>query len=449
MKTEVNIEDVLTGEAAAWEATRREAGVSLESLRSRARALSPEQKQRIENEVAELFPVKVSTPKNRRIRVWRQMAAGLAAVLVLMTFAPAMARNAMDLPGIGMLIKQFTMRHAGLDWAFENGYVQGTMAEASKDGVTVKILGYLADPVHTTVIYVIQGVDRQELDHNLVPVTIRSVQGEETFSWGGEYTATALGYVGTVHTWAIPDQDAILHIHIGLPGEDSMSIRLPVTREAVSRLATVSEVGREYSLHGVTVAVDKVTLTPAQLMVEYRIQGQGQQAGGLWGQETFHLRGSGLRVEPRAGSGGTFQSETETWHLRAIFDRPDDIQGLEFVIPVLAQQIDVAMQWSLTQQTAVAESGGISLTIYDIAVSEGNVHFKYDYQEAVQNLRDFTVVYADGSFEHISHPTMSWSYLEWTGVQLPVKPGAVPVAVRADAVSVPLHGPWVLPLTTH
>jgi hypothetical protein len=446
LKPERSFEDMLSSETKAWDNSGTKSPVSLESLRSRARALSPGQREKIETEVAELFPLKVSSPKVTKNRGWRGLAAGLAAAMVLLTFAPAMARSAMDLPGIGVLIQQFAMRHTGLGWAFENGYIQGTMIQTSKNGVTVKVLGYLADPVHTTVIYVIQGVDSRQIEDNAIPVTINSVQGEGVFSWGGEVTATAVGFVGTVHTWAIPDPEATLNIAIGLPGNDSMNIILPVSREEISRLAEVKEIGSQRTMSGITVAVDSVTVTPSQLMVEYRLEGQKHEAGGLWGQEVMHLRGPSLYMEPRAGSGGTFDAQTLTWHLKAIFDRPADLSGLEFIIPVQAQHVDVSFEWPLEATTAVAHSGDMSFEIYDAVVTANSVFFRYLFREDIQNLRSFELLYQDGSSEHIAHPVLSWSYLQWLGVSLPVREAAVPVAVRAYAVSVPVKGPWVIPL---
>lgn len=448
MKVEQDFEKLLSSEAEEWTNRRATTQVSLDSLRTQARALSREEKDKIATEVSGMFPVKVSAPKTRSKAGWRQLAAGLLIAGMLLSFAPAMARNSLDLPGIGVLVQKFTMRHVGLDWAFENGYMQGTLAQASKNGVTVKILGYLADPVHTTVIYVIQGVDQATIDANSVPVTIQSIQGEGAFSWGGQVVPTSVGYVGTVHTWAIEDAEAILNLKIGLPGDDSMNIVLPISREAISTLAEVREIGLEQTIAGITLRVDTLTLTPSQLMVEYSIRGQGGMAGGMWNQDPLLLRGPDMYMEHRSGSGGSYNYETDEWQLRAIFDRPRSLSDLEFVVPNQPRHITVDFEWPLDREIAMAESGELGLEIYDISADAESVFFRYDYRPDLQNLRSFELVYADGSTELIEHPTISWRYLEWTGVTLRAKGHAAPIAVRAHAASVLVQGPWTIPLTS-
>ncbi len=413
-------------------------------MRSQAKALSDLERKRIASETADLFPIKVAPPKHRHRSGWRQLAAAFVIGAVLFSMAPAMARNSLDIPGIGMLVQKVALRHTGLDWAFENGYMRGTLVQVSSGEVTVRILGYLADPVHTTVIYLVQGVDQAAIDANQVPVVIQSIQGEGAISWGGEIMSTSVGFVGTVHTWAIPDSEAILNLRIGTPAGNDMNVVLPVSREEVSKLARTQEIGLAHTIEGITVDVDTVTVTPSQLLVEYRIRGQGAMTGGgLSRLEPLRLEGPGINLSHRAGSGGSYDYETDEWRLRAIFDRPNSILGLQFVVPNLARHITVNFEWPLEGETASAISGSLVAEIYDISFDGGEVFFRY---KGVDGLRDFSLAYADGSKESISHPVISWIPGEWTGVKLRVKEGATPIAVHAHGGSVIIEGPWLIPL---
>ena len=175
-----------------------------------------------------------------------------------MLFRSTMVRGSVDLPGIGVYIQEFALRHVGLQWAFDNGYMQGTVDQVSKNGVTLKILGVIADPVETTIIYLLQGVDESAIKESGTNVYIPRVDGEGAGSWTSKPVATSVGFVGTSHTKALPNSTGTIEVEVRLPSGSKMGLTIPVSREEISKLAEEVELNFAETIEGITVKASKV-----------------------------------------------------------------------------------------------------------------------------------------------------------------------------------------------
>lgn len=453
MKLEKNIEELLKDEVKKWGDEAPSRSISLEELRSKAQALNTTEREAIEQEVAELFPVQVITPEQKNKRPWRRYVAGLVAACMLFVLAPTIARSAVDLPGLGVYIQQFAMRHVGLEWAFENGYMQGTVAQISKNGVTLKILGIVADPVETTVIYLLQGVPGATTETPGAVVYINSVDGEGVMAWTNQHlAATSVGLVGTTHTRALPNTTGIINVEVKLPHGDTMAISIPVSREEISKLAQDIELNFEQTIEGITVRATKAVLTPTQLMVDYSITG-GHDVWGVPPQDYLsYLSADDERYRKSDGSGGHLDYETDTWHLKSVFSRPKDLSEVKLVIPALSRSVPAELEWHLDGDRATAATdSGVELQIFDIRKAVSSVYFRYYPTETIWAPLEYTVTHADGSISVAKYPRQSWRPGDsvnphWTGVEIELDSSSMPVVIRASAMSFVINGPWEIPI---
>jgi len=452
VKPESKIEEAIKTELASWDAKPSISTITLDALRSSASKVSEAELKATKQEIASLFPMaKNNNPKPRP--KWLSYAAGLVAACVLFAVTPTIARGAADLPLIGPYIQQIAFRHVGLGWAFEHGYMQGTIAQVSKDGVTLKILGVVADPVETTVIYLLQGIDEATTENEGAIVHITSVDGNGVVSWtNGGLARTSLGIIGTTHTRALANPTGIISIQTKLPQGDTMALSVSVSREEISKLSQEFPQVHEQVIDGITVKTTKAVLTPSQLMIDYTMNG----GHGVWGatprEYRIHLSAGGENYTQADGSGGYLDSVTNTWHLQAIFARPKTFEDIKLVIPALSTTVDTSLEWSLEQARATATNGDYSMELFDISVEEGLVSFRYLPSLTVWAPRGLSVTYADGNEEQIERPNAIWrgdgiTPPGWSGFELELTSGSTPIRLRASALEVIVSGPWTLPIT--
>ncbi len=478
------IEQRLEAEPANW----REPGpgftpVTLDGLRQRAALLSQAQADVLCRGVAALEPQDAvgrqahHTGLNAKwwYRWRRQLVATAAACLIMILFLPQVIMASIDLPGVGPLIQRVVLQYAGLSWAYDNGYIQGTVAQVSKDGVTLRVLGIVADPIQTAVIYLVQGVEAPKpapekptpasrVDQtDPIPavgsgftVTVARLDGEGTWSSSDRPLWTQLGYVGVLQTAPLPAADGTLEVELRLPGKDKtpLGLILPVTREAVSKLAQELPIDFAQTVDGITVAGKRMVLTPALVMVEYTIQGGHVVYGETPPEMSISLESSG---EPTANSGvGGYGSGTlvdGVWHSRAIFTRPTSMDNLRLSIPWLAKDLPVNLSWPLEQSDGKLVALGIPVQVASRLEGDGKVtvELSWSLNDRFGNLSGLEILDADGrvlerSLRESGTYTLEETRHERYSYQFSAQ--SQPTTLRITTAEQNVNGQWVIPIPT-
>jgi hypothetical protein len=437
---------------------------SLASLQAAAKALPSERRNELIQEVAkitdsapfasqELPKARATAMKKRNTKtLWARSIAGLAAAFLLLLMAPVAVNGSVDFPGVGTWIQQAVLRDSGLSWAYENGYVKGTMAQTSLDGVTLRILGVVADPVQTTVIYLLQGVEASANGSGNVPsVSITRVDGEGVASWTEPGNKTLFGQVGIVSTSPLTEDRSTLEVSLISAGTSRLSLTIEADREELSRLAHSTDLNTLVSLEGIDVAGQRITVTPSQVVVEYTISG-GQFAQGLIPEDmTLKLvTASGAEISASSSHGPVTDGVR---HIRTVFDRPADLNGAKLVIPVLAKFQDTQVAWSLVDGKVIY---GVADAVFlqNVSYGAGQLAFEMVVDRAgdIWNFHGFEVENAAGEIHVLGHNRSNWWHpgdidtIEVVGTRISLPEGFVPVLLRATEAEILVRGPWVMDL---
>ena len=144
----------------------------LAGLQEKAAALSPEEIREKRAFAASVAGAGWREEKNRsaagkqperRKRPLQSLPAGLSALAALATIAmlvffwPQAVKATTRLPLVGTWVQELVLRDAGLSWAYDNGFMENSQVSVSREGITLTVLGTVADPVQTTVIYLLDG----------------------------------------------------------------------------------------------------------------------------------------------------------------------------------------------------------------------------------------------------------------------------------------------------
>ncbi len=438
---------------------------TLDGLQSAAKALPSAKRAEIIKEVARITESEPAsqqelshrtTPamKRRNLRVvWGRSIAGLAAALLLLLMAPIAVNGAVDFPGVGRWIQQAVLRDSGLSWAYENGYIEGTMAQTSLDGLTLRILGVVADPVQTTVIYLLQGVEAAARGgaNNIPSVSITSVDGEGVASWTRPGNSTLFGQVGIVSTGPLTEDTSTLEVSLMSGGTSRLSLTIAAHREELSRLASVTHLDALVRLEGIDVVGQSLTVTPSQVVVEYTITG-GQFTQGMIPEDMLLSLVTDSGCEIRASSShGTMRDGTR--YMRTVFDRPADLSGAKLVIPVMAQFQEAQVAWSLADGTLISGRAD-SVILQNVSHNAGQLQFEMaiDRNGDIWNYHGFEVENAAGEVHVLGHNRSNWWHpgdsdtIEIVGTRISLPEGFVPVLLRATEAEILVRGPWVLDL---
>lgn len=448
------------------------AKVSLGSLRDQAQKLSPQRRQEIEREIADLFPPHevstVASPAKGKKPAWKKWIAGVAAALLLFSLAPTAVRGAVDIPGLGVWIQQVALRDTGLEWAFEHGYMQGTVAQISKNGVKLRVLGVVADPVQTTVIYLIQGVDMSANDSPAKPirvgdepptgpqrqqpgVVIRTVNGQGASSWYDSPLRTPIGLVGTTHTRPLVESTGELELQLLLPDGSHASLTLEVSREEVSRLSQEYALNLSQEVDGTVVTVHKAVITPSQLAVEYTLHNGHSVQGAIPEEFRRRLVQNRDTILSSKGDGSYVDGQ---WLMRDIFARPRTLTDLSYVIPALSQTVEASLEWDTAEDQALAyyEDTSVTLKRFSQSAAGVNIELQWKQHNGLWNLKGFELTDAAGKVHVLGLSGSTGTY--WSpgqdnytlGYTFELPDNFAPVSLRATSVEKVIAGNWTFAL---
>ena len=251
------------------------------------------------------------------------VAAAVLALVIGGTF-PSWAGAVADWPLVGPVVTRIVMKDAGLKWAYDNGLIQNVLAQTRDGEAVLKVLGVMADPLRTTVIYQLSGVPGPTAQPETasdstsardpvgtsagVPaptkaltqapaqtpatasgsviqlptaptadswpsVAIASIDGKGAASWQQAPVWTPLGWVGAVSTYPLLKDSAQLGLEVQ-SGDHRMSLSFGASKVEASRFSreVKASAGSSQSVGGVTVTLDSVIYSPAETLVRYVVQ---------------------------------------------------------------------------------------------------------------------------------------------------------------------------------
>lgn len=285
--------------------------------------------------VSSLFPSAPSPSpvKNRIFSRRRGISLLVTGVLVIMLMLnwPHVIWASAQVPYLGNWVRELVLKDAGLAWAYEHGYIVDDQVTAVQDGVRFSILGTVADPIQTTVIYLLEGMGA---DHH---VYIRTGDADVSYSWhtwNSIPIPTPLGLLGMVHTESLPEGDHDLSIQLMKGG----SLQSDLTLNAVVSSELISRVSQEYVLEyqetadNLSIKTDRVVYTPTQIRVDYVVSGGSDYRGIVAvGREDIYLSDAeGNRIS-RLYSSRT-QRVVGEWECYDVFHRPQAANSLSMNI---------------------------------------------------------------------------------------------------------------------
>lgn len=409
----------------------------------------------------------VPLPKRRsRWRGWLGATAA-AAALVLAAGAtfPAWAGAAAGWPIVGPVVTEIIMKDAGMQWAYDNGLIRGTLAQAQVGNATFRILGVMADSRRTTVIYQVQGLPAKPADDGKpiralglsrpafpqeeVDVFIGKVDGKGGFSSSSPGTETPLGLVGTVSTLPLESPTAELEVIFRYAGEE-VTLQVTASRAETDRFSREVVVGESQEFDGVTVTLESVTYTPAETVVTYEVDSPSYNGSIQWDgdQDLPYLEVGGKKLRAIGGGSGVNNRFIEAY---------PPVEGpARLVFPVKVKGRAIEATWPL-QDGAVTEVMGVSVTLATYERQGSVVAFQWTnpaHEAPFVGFAGFEVIDQNGEAHELGTAAAGWSsesnYVH-EGVRnrrfsTELPEGVEPVAVRATRVAVLVKGPWVFEL---
>lgn len=397
---------------------------------------------------------------------WRRWVAGCAAVALLVTGLgvtfPTWAGAAADWPLVGPVITEALLNDAGLKWAYENGLMQGRLAEQTQGGVTARILGVVADARRTTVLYQVRGLPSperrserplpgplpvwersQQVDH---PVSgwITKVNGKGTTVIASPPTETALGYIGTTSTLPLEEPEGELEVTIKA-GELRFLFTLTASREETDRLSREVILNQSQEFEGVRITLERVIYTPAETLVEYREE--LERLSGITSQidqsEWDHIEAAGERHH---ASGGYVSVGGIARVAYPLVSGP-----ARFVVPLRVKGVPIEAEWPL-EEGAVATVMGVPVTLTQVERHGQFLELEWESpaQDPYRGVGSFEVIGQDGKAYDPNKSESGWTAsnhahdgrrFQSLGIELP--PGVEPVLIRARQAAVAVKGPWI------
>lgn len=418
-------------------------------------------------ETAPTAPVVEPGAPERRGRWTRWVGSAAAAAALVLTLGatfPTWAGAAAGWPIVGPVLTEIIMKDAGLQWAYDNGLIQGTLAEAQQDGLTFRILGVMADSRRTTVIYQVQGLPAKGPDaskpirafglsrpqHRVDPVdvSISTVNGQGGFSSSSPGTETPLGLVGTVSTLPLETESAELEVTFRLP-DGEVRLTVPASRAETDKYSREVVVNQSQEIDGVKITLEAVTYTPAETVVRYVVEKPPFNGTIQWEADTEfrHVVAGGEKLQAIGGGSGINHR---------FMDAFPPVKGqAQLVFPVEVKGVPVEASWPLTEGS-VTEVLGVPVTLTKYEREGKVVAFEWTSPESKPfgGIAGFEVVDKEGKAYSLDFSGAGWSsesnYVH-EGIlhrrfstELP--DGVEPVAVRATRAAVVVKGPWVFEL---
>lgn len=397
----------------------------------------------------------VETAKQPRRRSWRGWLTGVAAaaavLLGLTATFPTWAGAASGWPIIGPVVREIIMKDAGLQWAYENGILKGTVAEVEVGGATVRILGVMADARRTTLIYQVTGLpvsdgkpvhmgERAESTHPWI--SIRAVEGQGAVSWSDAPIQTPLGLVGTVNGSALPGDAAVLEVQIEYRDQKAV-VQVPASRVETDHFSRETAVNQTQEVDGITITLHSVIHTPVETLVHYTVQGESFIGPGGWDykQETHspYVEVDGKRHYPTGGNAAIINGKH--WTTFAPVNGP-----FSFIVQKQTKGLPVRLEWPL-QEGATQRYGADEIVLS--RVDRQGTHISLEWVSTATypfvGISQIELVDKNGQTKALTtggegNNLHSGKLHRLKDGELP--PDFDPVLVRALQVGVQVDGPW-------
>ncbi|BAD41885.1 sigma-70 family RNA polymerase sigma factor [Symbiobacterium thermophilum] len=349
------------------------------------------------------------------------------------------------LPLVGPVITRFILAGAGLQWAYDMGLIGEPVAEVTQNGITVRILGVVADARRTTVLYQVLGapstVGRGRQPRVPVHATITAQMSEFT-----PPEETPLGYLGTVSTLPLEAEAAELEVRFDV-GAETITLTVPASRTETDRFSREVAVNRALEYDGVRITVEAVIYTPAETIVRYREEvTESFDFPVQWDGDVHcnYLEAGGQRYR-QSGSGGGLNSVSYL-----AFPPVRGPARLVLKPAVKAEPLDAV--WPL-EEGAVAEVVGVPVTLAGIERRPGAIELSWTspVREGFVGVSGFEVIDGEGNVYPLGGSWAGFSNYTHDGVryqryETELPEGLEPVAVRATKAGVLVDGPWVFDL---
>lgn len=392
----------------------------------------------------------------RRTRWASGLAAAAALVLVVGLTFPTWAGAAAGWPIIGPAVTEIIMKDAGLKWAYEQGILQGTLAEVIDGEITIRILGVMADARRTTVIYQAIGLPPAASPSNratpagvMIPpvpeshfsASIATVDGEGGFSSAHPPHETSLGLVGLVSTLPLQRASAELEVVFRVAGRE-LRVTVPASRIETDRFSREVRVDRTITIDEIAVTLESVVYTPAETIITYQVEKEGYFGPISWEEgESSYIEIGAKRYQPIGGGSG--------FNYRFITAYPALKGPVTWVMPVNFKGVPIAVTWPL-QVGATEQVLGVPVSLTSYTREGRVVRFEWESpaSAALSGFAGFKIIGSDGSAQPLhgswtaeSAGTAEGRFRRTYMTELPA--GFDPVAVRATTAAVKVQGPWV------
>lgn len=210
--------------------------------------------------------------RSREIGSNRRQLAMVAAILFILLLLPAITpfalRVAADIPILGPWARKVVLTDAGQSWAWKNGYVLAAPIVLERDGYKLTVIGYMADPLQTSLIYLIDGPGLQEdMDEYQELCEVRLTGSKSNYLSSSIPIRTPLGLLRVAQTSAAVATGEEMTVSLVVGGE-SESAKLWVTPEPVATLSSEQQVNQTVNVGGAPLTLRRIVRTPAQMMLE-------------------------------------------------------------------------------------------------------------------------------------------------------------------------------------
>lgn len=266
------------------------------------------------------------------------VAAVLLFVFLVPSIKPFALRAAADIPILGPWARKVVLTDAGLSWAWQNGYVLPAPIVLEQAGYKLTVVGYLADPIQTSLIYLVDGPGLDDsLDEHQNLCEVGLLGASSAYTGVTSPIRTPLGILRVAYTNAVAPEGEQMIVYLKAGG-DRASTKLWVTPKQVASISSEQVVDRTVTVGDAELTLHRIVRTPAQLMLE------------LWGKADFRVT---MYPILRLDNGRTLAyGRNEMFYrplpdgkgrfLQLVFDPPDGAEAvaLELDEVLIAKQID-------------------------------------------------------------------------------------------------------------
>ncbi len=290
-----------------------------------------------------------------RGRFAARLAAAAVVITLLFSLAPQLAPLAADMPLVGPLVRQAILKDAGLRWAYDSGYVLQEPVRAQVGRYELTVVGYVADPIQTAVIVLVNGPDEELTRDRVHP----EAEVPDSLVWVGMPERTALGNLYLIGSSPLPSAGAEVQVRLRIEGERvEPGLDLFITPDPIARVSTEKMLSLSVKQQGYRWEAERMVETPAQRMYELihsrdlqitqapiLVTDQGEHAATNWGTAY-----------------GTADGE---WRRPVVFDRgPGQPMELRLAGLLRWQRLDLPLVIPLgNEQQFSVEAGPHSITV--------------------------------------------------------------------------------------